>query len=182
MSEERSEYEIAKLKQALEILDHYGLKDSRDYQYLEDKLKYLEKSKQNNDVQIALLWAREDKNLVPLANYIDELEDRVEDLEYELLCMKHSLSGSTPPMRLKKKMNPESIKRGLEQALEHAQNESIMRSMLRFVIKERRYLHRMWMIQERECRNSEFRNNNFWIMWIEVRIICKKLINIYRAK
>ena len=103
MSEERTEYETVKLKQALEILDHYGLKDSRDYQYLKDKLKYLEKSKQNSDVQIALLWAREDKILAPLANYIDELEEKVEDLEYELLCMKHSLSGSTPPMRLKKK-------------------------------------------------------------------------------
>lgn len=103
MSKERLEYEIVKLKQTLEILDHYGLKDSRDYQYLEDELKCLEKSKENSDVQIALLWARNDKNLVPLANYIDELENRVEDLEYELLCMKHSLSGSTPPMRLRKK-------------------------------------------------------------------------------
>ena len=78
--------------------------------------------------------------------------------------------------------NPENIKKGLEQALEHAQNESIMRSMLTFVIKERRYLHRMWMIQERESRNSECRSNNFWVRWIEARIICKKLINIYRAK
>lgn len=102
MSEERREYEIVKLKQALEILDHYSLKDSMDYQYLEDRLQFLEKSKQDNDVKIALLWVRNDKALSPLADYIDRLENKVEDLEYELLCVKHSLSGSTPPMRLKK--------------------------------------------------------------------------------
>lgn len=103
MSDEKREYEIIKLKQVVEILDHYGLSDSRDCQYLKDCLKNLEESKQKSDVQIALLWARNDKNLVPLSNYIDDLENRVEDLEYELLCMKHSLSGSTPPMRIKKK-------------------------------------------------------------------------------
>lgn len=75
----------------------------------------------------------------------------------------------------KEKMNQESIKRCLEQALEHANNEVIIKRMLRFAIDERRYTHRV-MIGPNFEHVFELRAER----WLEARFFCKTLINIYR--
>lgn len=69
----------------------------------------------------------------------------------------------------------ESIKRGLEQALEHANNDITIKRMLRFVIEERRYIHRVMI-----TANFEHMFEIYAERWLEARFICKSLINIYR--